>query len=64
METVTISKTEYADLLLRDFELSLLEQGGVNNWEWFGESITDEYIAATELTENEIIEKYGNILSN
>ena len=39
----TISKEEYEDLLDRDRKLSALEAGGVDNWEWYGESLAQYY---------------------
>ncbi len=36
----TISKEEYEDLLDRDKKLSALEAGGVDNWEGYGESLS------------------------
>lgn len=41
-ETVTISKKEYVNLLLSDKKLHMLECGGVDNWEWYGESLNPE----------------------
>lgn len=35
-----ISYSEYERLLERDKTLSALEDGGVDNWEWYGESIS------------------------
>jgi hypothetical protein len=39
----TISKEEYEELLDRDRKLSALEAGGVDNWEWYGESLSQYY---------------------
>ena len=39
----TISKEEYEDLLDRDRKLSALEAGGVDNWEWYEESLSQYY---------------------
>lgn len=38
-ETVTISLEEYDNLVQRDRILSALEAGGVDNWEWYSDSI-------------------------
>ena len=38
-----ISKEEYEDLLDRDRKLSALEAGGVDNWEWYSDSLTQYY---------------------
>ena len=38
-ETVTIPLSEYKKLKRRDRILTLLEAGGVDNWEWYGESL-------------------------
>ena len=36
-----ISKTELQRLNKRDCELECLEAGGVDNWEWYSESLKD-----------------------
>lgn len=43
METVTISKEEYETLLRSYRKLQALEDRGVDNWEWYGESLSDFY---------------------
>jgi len=40
-ETVTITKEEYNSLLRQAHELSCLHQGGVDNWEWYSDSLRD-----------------------
>lgn len=39
---VTITKQKYADLLIADMKLNRLECGGVDNWEWYGESLNPD----------------------
>lgn len=39
----SISKREYEELLDRDKKLSALEVGGVDNWEWYSESLAQYY---------------------
>lgn len=39
----TISEKEYEELLDRDKKLSALEFGGVDNWEWYSESLSRYY---------------------
>lgn len=34
-----ISESELRDLLTNTYKLIALESGGVDNWEWYGESI-------------------------
>lgn len=41
-DTVTISKDEYFRLLVADAKMDLLEAGGVDNWEWYGESLNPD----------------------
>jgi hypothetical protein len=41
METVTITKKEYSDLLKSQKKLEALESGGVDNWEWYDQSLQD-----------------------
>lgn len=38
-----ISKEEYNTLLHRDEVLTALENGGVDNWEWYGESLKEYF---------------------
>lgn len=38
-EKVTISKKEYESLLDDEKKLRALEAGGVDNWEWYSESL-------------------------
>lgn len=42
-EKVTISKKEYDSLIKSQHILNALEQGGVDNWEWYGDSIRDYF---------------------
>jgi hypothetical protein len=39
METVTISKTEYDQLIEDQLILQALYAGGVDNWDWYDESL-------------------------
>lgn len=41
METVTISKEEYEELLKSQKILDALYAGGVDNWEWYDASLED-----------------------
>ena len=38
-ETVTISKKRFDVLLASEAELNALHAGGVDNWEWYSESL-------------------------
>lgn len=40
-ETVTITKKRYEELLDHAFKLSCLEAGGVDNWEWYSDSLRE-----------------------
>lgn len=40
-EMVTITKKEYESLLDDQKWRMALEQGGVDNWEWYSESLSD-----------------------
>lgn len=39
MATVIIEVKEYMHLKERDEELTLLENAGVDNWEWYGDAL-------------------------
>lgn len=41
-DQIVISKKEYVQLLKDSLQLSLLESGGVDNWEWYSESLRNE----------------------
>ncbi|MFW9873276.1 MAG: hypothetical protein ACFFG0_09255 [Candidatus Thorarchaeota archaeon] len=43
LDTVTISVKEYNYLWSRDRVLQALEAGGVDNWEWYSDSINKWY---------------------
>lgn len=40
LETITISIAEYKELIKDQNKLNALEIGGVDNWEWYGESLS------------------------
>ena len=42
VETVTITMSEYLNLLDRDYMLTCLENGGVDNWDFY-ENALEEY---------------------
>jgi hypothetical protein len=46
-ETVTISKQDYEDLQRSAAKLQALENGGVDNWEYYSKSL-EEYYAEWE----------------
>lgn len=41
METITISKQEYKQLLMDNLILTALENGGVVDWSWYPYAIND-----------------------
>lgn len=53
MEMKLISKEELADLLRASNKLSCLEAGGVDNWTWYDEALSDyDYIDNDTLTKD------------
>ena len=40
---VWIKKSEYEELIKDSFKLQCLENGGVDNWQWYSESLTEWY---------------------
>ena len=53
-EQITISKTEFLRLKIVEEKLDRLELGGVDNWEWYGESLNPEgQLDFDEFKENE-----------
>jgi len=41
-QEVTISKKEYLRLRIAQMTLQRLEAGGVDNWEWYGDSLNPD----------------------
>lgn len=60
--TIKISKERLAHLLRREQELKLLENGGVDDWEWYGDSLNPDdgitYDDITDMSDDEVIEKF------
>jgi hypothetical protein len=40
-EMITITKKQYDELVLNQKKLRALEAGGVDNWEWYGDSLRE-----------------------
>ena len=45
---ICMTQEKHAELLDRDAKLSALEAGGVDNWEWYGESLKDYWAEKEE----------------
>ena len=58
MNTITITKKEYRQLLKNSLILSRLEEGGVNDWEWYAESLNPERELNLEEAEKDIEQKF------
>jgi hypothetical protein len=59
---ITISAERYRELLIAEAKLGALENGGVDNWEWFYESLEEhgyftykEEIKNMDFTEGEVV---------
>lgn len=62
MEAIIIPKNEFASLLRDSDKLSRLECGGVDNWDWYGESLNDEdpsYEEIQDVSDDDLIDFYG-----
>ena len=58
-----IPEKEYRKLLEDSLRLTALESGGVDNWEWYGESIHDfleaeEVESFSEIVDKEVAERF------
>lgn len=42
-QTITLDKTEYIQLLICEMELRRLQNGGVDNWQGYYDSLNTEY---------------------
>lgn len=63
MEAVIIPKNEFASLLRDSDKLRRLEYGGVDNWEWYSESLySDEdsfYEEIQDMSDDDLIDFCG-----
>lgn len=65
MEAVIILKSQLAKLLRESEKLRRLEWGGVDNWDWYGESLNDKdddgltYDDIQDMSDKDLIESYG-----
>jgi len=41
-DKITITKKHYLELIIDSEKLNRLERGGVDNWDWFGESMNPD----------------------
>lgn len=63
MEAIIIPKNEFASLLRDSDKLRRLEYGGVDNWEWYSESLySDEdsfYEEIQDMSDDDLIDFCG-----
>lgn len=61
MEAIIIPKNEFADLLRDSDKLSRLECGGVDNWDWYDESLNNDpsYEKIQDMSDDNLIDFYG-----
>lgn len=62
MEAIIIPKNEFASLLRDSDKLSRLECGGVDNWDWYDESLNNDdpsYEKIQDMSDNDLIDFYG-----
>lgn len=57
-----VDESRLAELLKEEQKLTLLENGGVDNWEWYGDSLNPDdgitYDDIQDMSNDEVIEKY------
>ena len=57
-----VNESRLAELLREEQKLTLLENGGVDNWEWYGDSLNPDdgitYDDIQDMSNDEVIEKY------
>ncbi|MFH1444901.1 MAG: hypothetical protein ABIF08_00235 [Nanoarchaeota archaeon] len=53
-EFIKISKEEYLRLRMAELQLDRLEVGGVDNWEWYGESLNPDDDVDLDTAEKEL----------
>ena len=60
MEAIIIPKNKFASLLRDSDKLSRLECGGVDNWDWYGESLNDSsYEEIQDMSDDDLIDFCG-----
>ena len=64
MEAIIIPKNKFANLLRDINKLHRLECGGVDNWEWYGESLNNDdedlsYEEIQDMFDDDLIDFYG-----
>ena len=60
MEAIIIPKNKFANLLRDSDKLSRLECGGVDNWDWYGESLNDQsYEEIQDMSDDDLIDFCG-----
>ena len=63
MEAIIIPKNEFASLLRDSDRLRRLEYGGIDNWEWYGESLNAEtdpsYKEIQDMSDDDLIDFCG-----
>ena len=61
MEAIIIPKNEFADLLRDSDKLNRLECGGVDNWDWYDESLNNDpsYEKIQDMSDDDLIDFYG-----
>lgn len=57
IETIEITKQEYFNLRKSSEILNRLENGGVDNWDWYSDSIYDENLQDFDEFEEELKEE-------
>ena len=56
---IHISEKEYVKLLCAQEELRRLECGGVDNWEWYGDSLNPDCEISMDEFEEQLLRKYN-----
>ena len=63
MEAIIIPKNEFASLLRDSDKLRRVEYGGVDNWEWYGESLYNDedsfYEEIQDMSDDDLIDFCG-----
>lgn len=62
MEAIIIPKNKFANLLRDSDKLYRLEYGGVDNWEWYGESLNNDdpsYEEIQDMSDDDLLDFCG-----
>jgi hypothetical protein len=59
IETITITKAQYNELIDDQLRLLALQQSGVDNWDWYGDAMDQYRTWKEEANDKDIVDPDG-----